>query len=303
VLIATAPAALAKKPAPKPKPNAELVIARLHVIGPSFVFQNERDPNIHLGDTTLNIGTREAGPSLTKVYLEHDGKRRLLAKREVPRLDPGKRDSDTDLIVPVMDFPLGSYTLEFCADANYRYQHRPYPDQCFKHSTGDFSVIAKAWTGSISGEYDSILGNSETWLAPDTQLVYSGSEGGGIYSYAFVGTVTWIDAGTDEDGCTWSGSGSQSYGPQNPPIGSMSVDYKHEEYTAAFSAARPFYQAAISCPNGGSSTAASPQAIGFFASRQGGPEPLPFGSTTLPGSPNHGLLGSTFNWNLKPAAP
>lgn len=305
-LMATAPAALAKKHAAAAKPD--LAVASAHVVTTGakdgmYVFQGERDPNISIGDRTVNVGKGKAGWSVTKVFLEHGGQRWLLAQREVPPLAPKRGDSDTDLVVHLMDFPIGAYTLEFCADANHRYHEGTRKAQCGKVGTLDFWVAAKRWTGSIAGEYDAILGNVERWSAPNAQLVFSRYEGSGIFGYDFVGTVTWTDSGTDEDGCTWSGSGSRGFGPQNPAGGAMGIDYKHEEYNGAFFQGAPFFQTNISCPNGGSSGVAAPEAIGFFASHPGAPTPLPFGSTTLPGSPTTGPLGTSFSWNLRPAGP
>lgn len=304
-LAAAAPPALAHKPRPKPKPRPDLSITRLTIRfkGGLYAFQNERDPNISIEDRTTNVGTGKAGRSLTKVYLEHAGKRWLLAQREVPPLGPDQDDAGSDVMVHVMDFPLGAYTVVFCADADHRYREGGRKGQCRTDSQGEFYVAAARWTGTVNGEYDSILGNVEKWSSPDAEFLFDRYEGDGIFSYGFLGTVTWTDSGTDEDGCAWSGSGSHTFTSTDQPVGSFSVDYRHLEFNGAFAIAQQVYQSDIACPNSADSTANAPQSPGIFSSGIGGPRPLPFGATTLPGSPASGELSTTFSWSLAPAAP
>ena len=304
-LAATAPAALAQKHPAAPRPDLTIEDAAItHPAGEQpFVFQNQRNPKISISDRNVNVGRGRAGRSVTKVYLEHGGKRWLLAKRKVGPIAPGAQDFGHDVLVDTMNFPLGAYTAEICADANHANRESTRKPQCARAGALDFIVAAARWTGSVSGEYDPALGNVEKWTSSNAELAFSSDEAGGIFEYAFLGTVTWTSSGTDDDGCVWSGSGSQTFTTEDQPIGSFSVDYKHEEYSGSFALGKQIYQANVACPGGGDSMAAAPEAPGIIASGLGGPAPLPFGSTSLPGSPTHGLLGTTFNWNLRPAAP
>ncbi|HEX3979521.1 MAG TPA: hypothetical protein VHW96_24830 [Solirubrobacteraceae bacterium] len=301
-LVATAPAALAQKRAPAPKPDLAVSHWAIRATGGEFVFQNERDPNLSVEDTTANVGRAKAGRSATKVYLEHGGRRWLLAKREVPALRPGERDPGSQLVVHLMDFPLGAYTVEICADADHQYREATRARQCARDGAGDFTVAAARWQGSISGEYDSVLGNMERWSSSNAQLVYDGYTHG-IFTYALFGTVTWTDSGTDEDGCGWSGSGSSTFTRANQPVGAFVVDYKHEQYNGGFATAQHGYPITIACPDDTQSTNQGPEAPSIFASHLGSPTPLPFGSTTLPGSPSTPVVGLSVSWNLQPAAP
>lgn len=302
-LMATAPAALAQKRAPAPKPDLVITDAQISYTGDKFVFQGERDPNISIVDTTANHGKHKAGWSVTKAYLEHGGKRWLLAQREVPPLAPERDDGGSDLIVHVMDFPIGAYTLEVCADADHRYHKGTHKHECARAGALDFWVAAARWTGSLSGEYESVLGNVEKWSASNAEIAFSRYEGSGVFTYVLLGTVTWTDSGTDEDGCGWSGSGSSTFTRANQPAGAFVVDYKHEQYNGGFATPQHGYPITIACPDDTQSTNQGPEAPSIFASHLGGPTPLPFGSTTLPGSPSTAALGLTFSWSLQLAAP
>ncbi len=301
-LMATAPAALAQKRKPKPKPDLAVTHWSIGTKGGEFVFQNERDPNLSIEDTTANAGRAQAGRSVTKVYLEHGGRRWLLARREVPPLGPGQRDPGSQLVVHVMDFPLGAYTLEICADADHQNREATHKPQCARDGAGDFTVAAARWQGSLGGEYESVLGNVESWTSSNAQFVYDGYKSG-VFSYIMSGTVTWTDSGTDEEGCTWSGSGPATFTRANQPAGAFVVDYKHEQYNAGFATPQQLYRITIACPDGTQSVNFGPEAPAIIASHPGGPTSLPFGSTSLPGSPSTAALGVTFSWSLRPAAP
>ena len=300
-LTATAPAALAKKRAPAAKPDLTVISRSVGYRGGQYVFQNERDPNLSIEDTTANLGEGKAGRSVTKVYLEHDHTRWVLAQREVPPLRPGARDPGSDLVVHLTDFPIGAYTVEFCADADHHNREATRKSQCEKLGAQHFTVAAARWQGSVIGEYDTVLGNVERWTDHDAQLRFQGYSSG-IFSYVFTGTVTWTDSGTDEDGCGYSGSGSRTFTPANQPAGSFDIDYRHEEFSGGFAIDQQTYPITIACPDG-TQTARGPEAPSIFTTSTGGVTPLPFGSTTLPGTPSAPAPGLSISWALRPAAP
>jgi hypothetical protein len=300
-LGATAPAALAQKRRPQPKPDLTVASGSVGYRGGQYVFQNDRDPNVSIEDATMNVGKQKAGRSVTKVYLEHGGKRWLLAQREVPPLRPGERDPGSDLVVHLMDFPIGAYTVEFCADADHAYREATRKSQCEKLGAQHFTVAAARWQGSVIGEYDTVIGNVERWTDHDAQLLFDGYSDG-IFSYLLTGTVTWTDSGTDEDGCGYSGSGSATFTRANRAAGSFDIDYRHEEFSGGWTIAQRIYPITIACPEG-TQTAQGPEAPSIFASDPGGTTPLPFGSTSLPGSPSVPAPGLSMSWALRPAAP
>jgi hypothetical protein len=267
------------------------------------VFQKDRDPFLTLDDTTENTGTREITASVTAGYLVHGAKHWLLADRKVGDLFPGRRDSGVEQLVDVINLPIGAYTVVICAGAQHGYAAAPRKGRCKKHGALDFFVAATRWTGSVGGSFDSALGNIEDWNSSNTQRVFAAYEGRGVFSYRFAGTVAWKDTGTDEDGCTYDGSGSKTFTPQVQPPGSFTIDYKHEEYNGGFAQPTSFYAVTISCPDEDPLTVHDPVAPSIFASHLGTRTPLPFGSTSLPGSPSVPAPGLKMHWNLSPAAP
>jgi hypothetical protein len=302
-VAATAPGAVARKPAPPPKGGLRIHHTDLESSDGLFVFQNERRPFLAIEDTTVNTGTEPSSDSESAVYLVHGSRHWLLANRKVGRIRPGRRNSGTEHLVDVMDFPIGAYTAVACAGAQHGYAAAARNGRCIKGRTLDFFVAAKRWTGSVGGSLDSALGNIEQWSSSDTQLVYAVYEGKGVFTYRFTGTVTWKDSGTDQDGCTYSGTGSKTYTPQVQPTGSFSIDYKHEEYAGGFVEAAPLYPVTVSCPKANPFTTHGPVAPSIFASKLGTHTSLPFGSTALPGSPSVPAPGFEMHWNLAPAAP
>ncbi len=305
-LAATAPSAIAKKPAPQPKPKPELAIEQSTITGAHgpFVFQGESQPLLDLEDTTRNLSDHTIVDTETAVYLEHGARHWLLGRRRIRDLFYGARSSGTDETVDTMDFPIGAYTVVFCAGAQHGYAAAARKGQCRKHGTLDFFVAAKRWTGSLSGTFTTALGNTEDWNSSNIGLYYTGYGGRGLFDYDFSGTVHWTDQGTDTDGCAYSGSGSKSFAGDSQPAGAFTVDYKHEEYNGGFAAPASFYAITISCPfDEDSFTARGPAAPSIFASHLGGHTPLPFGSTSLPGSPSVPAPGLSMSWNLRAAGP
>src|SRR6201996_5958007 len=110
-LAATAPSALAKKPAPKP--DLKIEEARSKGAGGPFVFQGQSEPLLDLEDTTRNTTDEFIADTEIAVYLEHGTRHWLLGRREIHGLHGKHRSSGTDETVDAMDFPIGAYTVVF----------------------------------------------------------------------------------------------------------------------------------------------------------------------------------------------
>ncbi len=289
--------ALAAKPKPKPKPD--LVITAAELKGNSYAFWREKDL-ITIEDITKNAGNRRAGPTLTKVYLAHGTKQWLLAQRAVPALGPGKEHRDESSSDPfaVHNFPIGAYTLRICADAKHQVDESN-ETNCKRLSPRNYFVIPRAWVGTMSGIESG--GITDRWQSPNAQLIFDQFEGGGVVSYLFTGSVTWTDSGQTADGCAVSGSGTRSY-TDDDSIGALSVDYLHETYSGSLQdTSGPPYQVTFSgCQDPPPSQPGAYEPT-FWLPSVAGSNPLPFGSTSLPGSPNQGPLGGTWTWNLQAA--
>ncbi len=160
-------------------------------------------------------------------------------------------------------------------------------------------MIARGWTGSLGGV--ETAGITDRWSSTNAQILFDQWEGGGIVSYLFSGSVTWTDSGTDAEGCTVSGSGTRSY-HDDDSIGALSVDYLHGTYSGSLqdTSGAPEQDRFSNCddpppPEPG------PYEPTFFLPSDSGNVMLPFGSTSLPGSPNQSI-GATYSWNLRAAA-
>jgi hypothetical protein len=296
MVIVGATPALGKQQQPKPKPD--LVVTAAELKGNSYTFWREKDP-ISVEDITKNTGTRRAGPTLTRVYLVHGNKQWLLVQRPVPALGPGKehREQSTSDALTAQNYPIGAYTLRICADGTHQVDESN-ERNCKTLLPRHFFVIPRAWVGTMSGiEPAAII---DRWQVPKAQLIFDQFEGGGVVSYLFTGTVTWSDSGTDAAGCAVTGSGSRSY-DNDDSIGAASVDYLHETYSGSLqdTSGPPFQVTFSGCQD------PPPSQPGAYEPTFWMPSPtsaaLPFGSTSLPGSPFQGPLGGTYTWVLQAA--
>lgn len=73
------------------------------------------------GDTVMNVGSNEAGASVTRYYLSLDAAKssndvRLSGSRSVPILGSGMASSGTPTLTVPSSTPIGTYTLLACAD-------------------------------------------------------------------------------------------------------------------------------------------------------------------------------------------
>lgn len=121
-----------------------------------------------------------------------------------------------------------------------------------------------------------------------------------MVSYLFTGSITWTDSGEDAEGCTISGSGSRSY-DDDASIGALSVDYLHETYSGSLQdMSGPPYEVTFSGCQHPPPSQPGPYEPTFWLPSVTS-NALPFGSTSLPGSPAQGPSGGTWTWNLQAA--
>jgi CARDB len=294
--------AQARKP-PRHPPGKPDLTAKAVVAGDPYLFYGQTHPTVTITDTVVNRGSGRAGPSLTRVLLEHDGKKWVLADRAVPALGPGRSDSGEDIVVPNTRFPLGAYKLFVCADAKHQ-EAESDENNCVKLSTPRyFFVAAASWKGSLSGTFTAVGDGelTERWSSSDASLDFDQYEHGGIFTYLFNGSVTWTDSGQDSSGCQISGAGEDTF-HGDAANGQLTVDYLKGEYTTTGFSEEDgaFYDFTYhDCPfltNPPSGTGPL-QRVFWEPEPLGAPIQLPFGSTTLPGSPSKVFTGS-WTWNL-----
>ncbi|MBS1845601.1 MAG: hypothetical protein JST53_14385 [Actinobacteria bacterium] len=307
-LALTATPALARKPPRRQAPRPNLTVTA-EVEGDPFLFYGQAPQKLTITDTVSNQGAGRAGPTLTKVYLEHDHKLWVLGDRAVAALGAGKTDTGNDTL-HIDRFPLGAYKLIICTDAKKQESETDESDNCVKLSDPRwFFVAAPRWGGSMSGTQTTV-GNgelTERWNSTNASLDFDQYEHGGVFTYLFSGSVIWSDSGTDAAGCSISGSGEDSF-KDDAANGQLTVNYLKGDYTTtglSEESGVTFPLSIHDCPSGHSpaGTSTGPfQRVFWEPSPLGTPVPLPFGSTSLPGSPSS-LFNVAWTWNLKLKAP
>jgi CARDB len=304
--LSVSPAA-AKKPPRHTAAKPDLT-AKADIAGDPYLFYGQTRSTITITDTVVNHGTGRAGPSLTRVLLEHDGKYRLLADRAVPAIGPGRTDSGEDTVVHANHLPLGAYKVVVCADAKSQEAESDEANNCVKLTNPRyFFVAAASWQGSLSGSLTAVGDGelTERWSSNDASLDFDQYEHGGIFTYLFNGSVTWTDSGIDSAGCTISGAGEDTF-HGSTANGQLTVDYLKGDYiTGGISEEGGAYYPLTyrGCPDPTSGAAIGPlQRVFWEPEPLGAPIRLPFGSTTLPGSPSS-VFQAAWTWNLQRKAP
>lgn len=301
LIVLAAPAAqqaMAKPPARVP----DLTIRHARMDGKPYLFLGQTTAGqISVFDTTENIGSGRAGPTLNVVYLSHEGQIYTLADRAVPALRPGQQDSGEDEVRHDLRIKPGDYRVVICANSK-RQLREDRLNNC-ETARRHFYVAPRLWQGSLSGTWTAPAGSTEIWRSNGASLDFEQYTGDGRFLYVFTGTVSWSDSGTSPDGCTVSGSGSKSYS-HDDSIGNLTVDYQHDTYVAQLQAtATGIYQITETCPRGGPVTVPGPLNLLFWApSPLAGQASLPFGSISLPGSPAQAPF-TVFTWNLTVPEP
>lgn len=305
-LALSATPAAAKKPPRRSAAKPDLT-PKAEISGDPYLFYGQTHSTITVTDTVVNRGTGRAGPSLTRVFLEHDGKHRLLADRAVPALGPGKTDSGEDTVVRANHFPLGAYKVVVCADAKSQEAESDEGNNCVKLTNPrNLFVAAAGWQGSMSGSQTTVGDGelTERWSSSNASLDFDQYEHGGIFTYLFSGSVVWTDSGIDSAGCSISGAGEDSF-HDSAANGQLTVDYLKGEYTTGGIGEEkgPYFDLTYhDCPPDRTPPAPSPigplQRVFWEPSPLGNPIGLPFGSKSLPGSPAS-LFNAAWTWNLQ----
>jgi hypothetical protein len=293
------PPAVAKDSASKHKGKPDLVVESGRVGGKPFVFWGDRDVG-PIVDTIENRGSGRAGPSLTRVYLEHGKSRYLLADRAVPGLRPGEHDRGEDSLSPKFHRPPpGGYEVVICADAKDQVDEPEEQNNC-KPVLKHFYVAVRSWRGSLSGTATPVPSWNERWQSSSSSFDYETYTGDGKFLYLFSGTVTWSDHAVDNEGCTWTGAGEESF-QHDQELGGLTIDYLNENFDSGglLLPTGDHYDVTATCPDGHNPpTQSGPLEHTFWLPSTGAPVGMPFGSKALPGSPAP-VFGTTYVWSFQ----
>jgi hypothetical protein len=311
--LAVAPAlgaapAVASKPAKAPKPKSARLSAKVLIPGDPYLFFEDTGAGTQVIDTTVNHGPGRAGPSVTKVYLQHGKRRFLLAERTVGSIGPHEGDQGDDEVVSGNHYPLGAYELVVCVGSHGASAKQSEPNCDPVKAPSHFYIAAASWKGTMYGTQTAVGDGelTEHFGSPDAGLDFDQYEGGGLFTYVFTGSVIWEDNGFDSSGCKITGSGEESFS-HDASLGQLNVDYRKGEFFGGLTYTGPArYPLVFSqCPEGDPppGPASGPLEHVFFEpTLLSGPDKLPWGSTSLPGSPLT-VYTTTWKWQLERKGP
>jgi hypothetical protein len=294
-LAALALAAPSSQAAGKP----DLVMKSAELTSQNYVFSGEESTYSFM-DTTKNRGSATAPSSKTALELRDS----LLsvdpgipaARRNIPRLKPDHSDkgSGSDTWAPTKD-AIGSYYAVVCADFGNAIKESREHNNC--KDTGErLSIIPRQWTGTVSGSAKVVDGVTETWSAPQMTLKFD-SYSAPYLDYTAYGNVSYSISGTDDQGCTWSGSGTATIANG----GALHVHVYFADYDAGAVITEPLYTITRSCPNGSEGEIEGPWNSTWFYTGAPSPEISdPNNVASLAG--NYTTSDGSVNWQWNLAA-
>lgn len=262
----------------------------------------------HLGHkleyTTTNKGDKRAGPTVTKVYLQHGDSRFKLDARPVPGLDAGFQHSPpAENLTNRNRWPAGAYEVVLCVDVTNAERESNERNNCerIKKDFGRFYSVWYQYVGTANGTgpghvFDPSV--REQWNAQGIGFILR-DQNKGVFTYTpdAGGTVIYQVGGTTSTNCTFTGSGVLSLAAY--PNSFIRVDWNQENYGGTVT---PFGNYPILSDCDPENPGQGPMTGFVFQTGilLGTPMPLPFGSRSLQGTYADPLALDTTNysWNL-----
>jgi hypothetical protein len=299
----------------KRKPDLYVRTAHLQPIGEDHALRGERNV-LRFDAETQNRGRGAAKPSKTEIVFvpygpgSAGGKPIRAFTLDVPRIrghSPTRYFSRFgEAKSPPLTFngdPLGAYAAIWCADAKGVVKESNERNNC--RAPGNvlqrLYLGKRRWSGTISGTGpvgDLPTAAHEDWASSRAELELERVGLGGVFYYNFNGTVSWaMQGGPDADGCTYSGSGTDSIqgGPAN---GDFQINYVDGEYTGILTSdLDDTWPVTIQCPTE-TFDDLGPYFAGFINTAYDGQvRPLPFGTEVLAGSGSN--FEATWTWEFR----
>jgi hypothetical protein len=310
-------ASAASKGKHKRKPDLYVRGAHFLPVGEDHALRGE-DNVLRFEAQTQNRGRGAAKPSKTEiVFLPYGpgsaaGKPIRAFSLDVPRIrghSPTKYFSHFgEAKSPPLTFngdPLGTYEAIWCADAKNKIKESNERNNCVAPG-GDLQRLflgKRHWSGTVSGTGavgDAPTAVHEDWSSTEAELELERVGLGGVFYYRFNGTVSWaMQGGTDADGCSWSGSGTDSIqgGPAN---GEFEIDYVDDQYTGILlSDLNDTWPVTIQCPTETFDDLGPYFAQFLNTAYDGQVRPLPFGTEVLAGSGGNDVDRATWTWEFR----
>jgi hypothetical protein len=310
--------ALASKGKHKPKPDLYVRAAGFGG-GEEHALRGE-DNVLRFEAQTQNRGRGAAKPSKTEIVffpMQSDGgaaggKPIHAFSRNVPRIRGASRtkyysDFGEAKSRPLTfnGNPLGTYRAVWCADAENKVKESNERNNCVVPGgiLQRLYLGKRRWTGTVTGT--GAVGPAPTsahedWSSTGASLELERVGLGGVFYYYFNGTVSWaMQGGTDSNGCSYSGSGSDSIagGPANQEF---VIDYVDGAYSGILNSdLDDTYPISVQCPTS-SDQFDGPYFVGFFNTAYDGQvRPLPYGTEVLTGSGYDFVDRATWTWEFR----
>lgn len=246
-------------------------------------------------DVTANKGSKRAGSTLTRVYLQHGRDRYRLVDRAVGALGSGERDQGASDPRGNNNYLAGAYKVVICVDAKDQEKESNERNNCGRVDQLHFFYSTyEQWEGSINGSGPGMFGTEETWRpATDASFGFDGYLGGGLFTWKVDGgAVKYTTAGSGA-GCTYSGSGTFALDRNS---GQLLLNYDTGTYTAS---AGPGFGATYTVVENCSGSITNRTAFARPAALLALQQNLPFGSTVLKGAfADPAVNGVNYTWNL-----
>jgi hypothetical protein len=298
--LIAAPAAGAKKAAPKAEPD--LVVTRVIIEGrgrnPYLIIEPSGDVTpFSVSVTTRNIGHAEAPPSETRLRLiRGTGAQFGAVTIPVHRLAPGQSQTVTAGPKDDVPFKLGTFHIRTIADNTGKVTESHEGNNV--RTSGDVPVIARQWDVHM---FRSDIESQAVYTDIDTtdagfQFKFARLDvPSGLFYYAPYGSASTSDL-YDPQGCFGIGEAHASHSPW--PVGSfLSLNFTLTKYLATIqTSAEPPDVVTFTCGDEGGGSIPQHWVNMQTNSGSGGPQSMSATKTELDGSGQQGAF-VTFKWS------
>jgi hypothetical protein len=245
------------RPDPGPQPDFTVLTVKIRSLGdrPYHLFTGRARDGFIVEITVKNVGDApRAGAG--KLLIQGNGELRpekLIF--QVPRLRPGQK-SEIDVEVQNSDLGgINSYSTKACASTRRDTKHG---NDCRRGPR--FAAIPRTWVGTTNSVTNAQIATITTVAQVTfrfdgiTNTETSPGFSGKMFTYKATGSMTSTASGTDDMGCTYSGSADFAV---NPDETFLKLDGDVESYRALGNLIVPrrTIPATVSCPDGGSAPA------------------------------------------------
>lgn len=223
----------AKKKGKGKNEKPDLEIAYGSVDGKEFALIDKRF-NLSLGYETENTGKGRAGPTLTKVFLQHERQRYEIDGRAVPKLRKGAIDKvKNERVVKTNQLPAGKYEVVVCADVKDQEKESNEENNCrvVREEFRTFYSAYQRYAGKVSGTGPGhpVDGNvTERWNSTNVRFAHAEYDDGLFFYEPTSGSVNYTLGGTTATNCNHSGSGTLQLAAS--PLGYLFVNWRREDY-------------------------------------------------------------------------